>query len=185
MSLHVLQNGGQPHMSVKEVGENVFGGYLGFRQDLKEYARKHHLECICLDDEEWLTCTKLAKIAVWLQRANPKLDLKNFLALLRKQGAHLSARKLNQTYRIHVMYSQSYRCASCDEMLKPDCQLDHIVPLEDGGEDKVENLQALCVSCHSAKTYDHRIQQHPMFKNASITPTVNTSKYFEKYEYKN
>ena len=71
----------------------------------------------------------------------------------------------------------------CDELLKPDCHLDHVVPLEDGGQDSVENLQALCVSCHSQKTYDHRLQQHPLFSNATIKP-VKTSMYFEQFECK-
>ena len=32
-------------------------------------------------------------------------------------------------------------------------QVDHILPLCDGGTDAVANLQGLCASCHTRKTY--------------------------------
>ena len=41
-------------------------------------------------------------------------------------------------------------CKSCDRAAK---EVDHIQPLRDGGEKyDLENLQALCKSCHSRKT---------------------------------
>ncbi|WP_432760661.1 HNH endonuclease [Neisseria subflava] len=37
-------------------------------------------------------------------------------------------------------------------VLPSDAECDHIVPLADGGEDDVENLQTLCKECHSKKS---------------------------------
>jgi len=34
----------------------------------------------------------------------------------------------------------------------PSTVADHIVPLEQGGENTFENLQGLCASCHNRKT---------------------------------
>ena len=34
----------------------------------------------------------------------------------------------------------------------PATEVDHIVPVREGGENSLENLQALCASCHSRKT---------------------------------
>lgn len=178
MTFRVLRNEGHPHLSVREVGETVFGGYLGFLNDLKIFSYKHKLDCVTVDDESWIDCKTLVKVVKWM-----KTDQAPFLAFLRKQGAFSTKRKLNQTHRIHIMYTQKYKCMVCDELLKPDCQLDHVVPLEDGGQDTVENLQALCVSCHSEKTYDHRLQQHPLFSTSTIKP-VKTSPYFQKFECK-
>lgn len=31
-------------------------------------------------------------------------------------------------------------------------EVDHIVPISRGGSDELENLQALCIECHRAKT---------------------------------
>jgi len=180
MTFRVLHNEGQPHLSALEVGDTVFGGYLGFLNDLKTYSYRHRLDCVTMDGESWIDCKTLLKFVQWLK---PEQDTAPFIAFLRKQGAFSTKRKLNQTHRIHIMYTQKYKCMMCDELLKPDCHLDHVVPLEDGGQDSVENLQALCVSCHSQKTYDHRLQQHPLFSNATIKP-VKTSTYFEQFECK-
>ena len=180
MTFRVLYNNSQPHLSVCEVGDIVFGGSLGFLNDLKILSQKHKIECISVDDENWIDCKTYVKIVKWLQSDR---DTVPFLAFLRKQGAFSTKRKFNQTHRIHIMYTQKYKCAICDELLKPDCHLDHVIPLEDGGEDSVKNLQALCVSCHSEKTYDHRLQQHPLFSTSTIKP-VKTSRYFENFECK-
>ena len=180
MTFRVLRNKGQPYLSVCEVGDTVFGGSLGFKNDLKILSHKHKIDCVSVDDEDWIDCKTYLKIVQWLK---PEQDTAPFIAFLRKQGAFSTKRKFNQTHRIHIMYTQKYKCMICDELLKPDCQLDHIIPLEDGGEDSVDNLQALCVSCHSEKTYDHRLQQHPLFSKSTIKP-VKTSLYFEQFKCK-
>ena len=41
-------------------------------------------------------------------------------------------------------------CADCGG---PADQVDHIVPLSRGGTNRFSNLQSLCASCHSRKTY--------------------------------
>jgi len=187
MAFTLITNKGENYLNVKEVGAVIFGGCTGFIRDLKEYSRRHKLESITHEDTEWLTCRKFGQITSWMQRHEPSLDTKDFTAFLRKHGGLLTKRRFNQTHRIHVMYTQLYKCSHCRELLKPDCELDHINPLADGGTDSLENLQALCVQCHSSKTYDARIQKHPMFKDASIHPDtspVNVSKYFEEYQYR-
>lgn len=45
-------------------------------------------------------------------------------------------------------------CESCGTPAK--LQVDHIVPLRDGGTNTRANLQALCVPCHEAKTRGDR-----------------------------
>ena len=46
------------------------------------------------------------------------------------------------------------RCADCECKVGGAAGLDwdHIIPLELGGDDEVENLQPLCKVCHKAKT---------------------------------
>lgn len=45
-------------------------------------------------------------------------------------------------------------CVHCMErgIAKPATQLDHIIPLIDGGKDDDTNYQSLCYDCHSVKT---------------------------------
>src|SRR5262245_160040 len=40
----------------------------------------------------------------------------------------------------------------CRQCAAPASEVDHILPLARGGDNSKENLQALCKSCHSAKT---------------------------------
>ena len=51
-------------------------------------------------------------------------------------------------------------CKHCDEkgITRLAEQVDHVIPLEQGGEDKDNNKQALCVPCHAAKTATEQSQ---------------------------
>ena len=51
-------------------------------------------------------------------------------------------------------------CASCEKAIKPNQKfdIDHIIPLGDGGTNDPENLQVLCVPCHFAKTHEEHQQ---------------------------
>lgn len=51
--------------------------------------------------------------------------------------------------RAQVFRRQPF-CARCQE--RPSVIADHVVPLEDGGLDAVENMQGLCKDCHDQKT---------------------------------
>ena len=51
-----------------------------------------------------------------------------------------------------VAASQRWRCGDCDDLLPAAFQIDHRVPLWQGGPDRLDNLQALCPNCHAAKT---------------------------------
>jgi len=50
------------------------------------------------------------------------------------------------------------RCAKCRRhCIAPALEVDHIIPLADGGTDRASNTQALCLPCHRAKsTAEHR-----------------------------
>ena len=46
-----------------------------------------------------------------------------------------------------------FRCASCHRIVDgPEAQVDHRIPLAEGGTDDQVNLQTLCIGCHSRKT---------------------------------
>ena len=64
----------------------------------------------------------------------------------------VSRRRYTPRERMKVAYEQNYACAKCKKLLPPDWQLDHITPLSSGGSNERENVQALCVSCHTDKS---------------------------------
>lgn len=57
--------------------------------------------------------------------------------------------------RLQILDRDSWRCQSCGKAGR--LEVDHIIPLEHGGAAwSPDNLQALCVRCHIAKTRGER-----------------------------
>lgn len=53
--------------------------------------------------------------------------------------------------RRHVLKRAGHRCERCGS--SESLEVDHILPVWNGGTNALENGQALCVPCHDAKTY--------------------------------
>lgn len=55
--------------------------------------------------------------------------------------------------RERILIRDAFVCRSCHRVVSGhEANVDHIVPLEDGGTDDDTNLQTLCRSCHGRKT---------------------------------
>ena len=64
-------------------------------------------------------------------------------------------RKVNETTKKVVAANQGWHCNMCQNMLDASYEVDHIIPLYKGGDNSINNLQALCRNCHGKKTiYD-------------------------------
>ena len=83
---------------------------------------------------------------------------------MRKKTTLLTFKKLGE--------KQSWKCNLCRQSLESTAQVDHIQPLWLGGDNEIDNLQILCVSCHAKKT-----QQ----ENDNVCRSCGTvySKYFK------
>lgn len=57
-------------------------------------------------------------------------------------------------------------CASCGKQ-RTRFEVDHIVPVADGGEDSRENLQLLCRNCHQKKSAEEAIRRDPRVASAA------------------
>ena len=67
--------------------------------------------------------------------------------------APANKRAVARKHRWTIAHRQSYVCATCNMLLHPKAfDIDHIVELRDGGKDELDNLQALCATCHAKKT---------------------------------
>jgi len=61
-------------------------------------------------------------------------------------------RSLSQTKKKYVAASQNWKCFLCKNILSAYFEIDHKQRLSEGGSNHVDNLQALCPSCHRHKT---------------------------------
>ncbi len=67
-------------------------------------------------------------------------------------GSKSSKRSVSETKKKYVASLQNWKCKDCDDMLSAWFEVDHIVPLHNGGTNNVNNLVALCRNCHGKKT---------------------------------
>ena len=61
-------------------------------------------------------------------------------------------RSVSETKKKYVASKQNWNCAHCNNQLSAWFEVDHILKLEDGGTNNVDNLRALCRECHGEKT---------------------------------
>ena len=54
--------------------------------------------------------------------------------------------------RFRIVHDQDFKCAICMHKIPVEFNIDHIVPLWDGGTNERSNLQGVCVACHDGKT---------------------------------
>lgn len=67
-------------------------------------------------------------------------------------SAKKARKKANVDELMFLLQSQVHSCALCGSELQPStCELDHIVPVSDGGTHAIENLMWLCRRCNRAK----------------------------------
>ena len=66
-------------------------------------------------------------------------------------------RNLSESKKKYVAASQKWKCNNCDNMLDATYEVDHKKPLYKGGNNEINNLQALCRNCHGNKTLQDKI----------------------------
>ena len=66
--------------------------------------------------------------------------------------------RLEMASKNFISLSQYHRCAMCTtDIRKLPERYDYRIPLDMGGADKIENIQALCPNCYSVKTRRDRL----------------------------
>ena len=61
-------------------------------------------------------------------------------------------KRIGQRMRALVASEQEWKCGDCQMTLNAAYEIDHIIPVCDGGTNQRENLVALCRNCHGLKT---------------------------------
>jgi len=68
-------------------------------------------------------------------------------------------RKVSDQLKKIVASQQRWNCKKCKNILDATYEVDHIIALEDGGSNHIQNLQALCRNCHGKKTMEDNIKR--------------------------
>jgi 5-methylcytosine-specific restriction protein A len=68
-------------------------------------------------------------------------------------------RKVSDQLKKIVASQQRWNCKKCKNILDATYEVDHIIALEDGGNNHIQNLQALCRNCHGKKTMEDNIKR--------------------------
>jgi len=61
-------------------------------------------------------------------------------------------RCVSETKKKFIAANQNWKCAKCNNQLQAWYEIDHKVRLENGGDNHINNLVALCRNCHGEKT---------------------------------
>ena len=67
-------------------------------------------------------------------------------------GGGTNKRCVSETKKKFVASKQNWSCKDCNNQLSAWFEVDHVVRLEHGGSNHVDNLVALCRECHGKKT---------------------------------
>ena len=83
-----------------------------------------------------------------LQEIGQRIKPATVGAVIRTRGARWMA------IRDRVLSRDAGLCQVCKlaRLIRPAYEVDHITELADGGTDELDNLQAICLECHRAKS---------------------------------
>jgi len=72
--------------------------------------------------------------------------------IMMQSGKTASKRSVSETKKKFVAARQGWNCSACGKQLTATFEIDHIKRLEYGGDNHIDNLTAMCKSCHGDKT---------------------------------
>lgn len=70
-------------------------------------------------------------------------------------------------------FKQRYKCLYCGHLLPPSYQVDHYIPLWQGGTNLQSNLVACCGNCHNEKTAIENDRVSPYFKKTKARAWIS------------
>ena len=101
-------------------------------------------------DGTWMSKSSMLKFLKWFEDTCSYQQLQVVKGV---QRALKPKRHVSKKYRWEIAFRQQYKCAVCQELLHPKAMdIDHVVELSKGGEDTIQNCQALCANCHAKKS---------------------------------
>ena len=81
-----------------------------------------------------------------------KLNMTGGQKRILNSGKQSTKRSVSETKKKFVAAQQNWRCKKCQKQLPAWFEVDHVMKLEYGGSNSIDNLEALCRDCHGRKT---------------------------------
>jgi hypothetical protein len=78
--------------------------------------------------------------------------------MLNSGGNINNKRSVSETKKKYVASQQAWKCQHCGDMLEATFEVDHVIDLQFGGSNNVDNLVALCRNCHGKKTMQNHLK---------------------------
>ena len=150
---------GDVHFCPSHKGTCKANGCSNLKVYSSGYCRRHHsravnnVAVVPFDKRELKQVEERERAYETVQRLKRKADLRrrHFDAVLAKQGGQCA--KSFVTCEVTGDGYATHTCTWGNKRLRPGAaDLDHVVPLADGGTDDEANLQVLCKCCHGLKT---------------------------------
>lgn len=81
-------------------------------------------------------------------------------------------RNVTESKKKTVAAKQKWRCGLCGRMLDETYEVDHIIPLYQGGSNEIDNLMALDPICHRKKTNADRFKFDPKYDDSYNSDSI-------------
>lgn len=160
--LRIADDGGVILVNMDDVSAAVGTAEDPFRPDtlmpqlpFKPYTREG------VDGTTWISVVDMVRFMDWFSTLATNEQAGRIAGVRRtlQPKAPANKRAVARKHRWMIAHRQSYVCATCNMLLHPKgFDIDHVVELRDGGKDELDNLQALCSTCHAKKTRTRRLQ---------------------------
>lgn len=112
----------------------------------------------------------------WKNLQENKFNRSTRMSLAKQKGTHTIAQWVKM---LEICYNTCLKCGKKEDIVK-----DHVVPIYQGGDDSIFNLQPLCRSCNASKGPDNKDHRPNGWQNAYQndlqTPVYSPSQSFNK-----
>lgn len=111
------------------------------------------LEAIRRDKRKYIKTQQGNALTKWNIDKPSTMTRGQRLSEARKRGTHTK----QEWTAMEATYGRCLRCdLSNDRLVGGHCIKDHVIPLYQGGDDSIQNIQPMCRNCNSTKGSDHR-----------------------------
>jgi len=75
-------------------------------------------------------------------------------------GGGSKRKTIPKSIKNEVLVQQDYKCANCGSKLPARKHFHHITPVSEGGDNSIDNVEALCPNCHSEIHHRMQLKKH-------------------------